>query len=123
MRQPVEKPGMPVRLDLEVRETVIGAGLAGCATAASLAARGWQVTPPSDQQLAQEASGTPRVRSTSSCRHGTVLSNVLAGRPHPPPVQHLQQGHDRTRARLQLAFDAPEAGRQAKLARPSRRTR
>ncbi|WVV48763.1 FAD-dependent oxidoreductase [Pseudomonas sp. NA13] len=48
---------------------MIGGGLAGCASAASLAARGWQVTLLERHAgLAEEASGNPRVCCTSSCR-------------------------------------------------------
>ncbi len=106
----------------EVREAlVIGAGLAGCATAASLAARGWQVTLlERHAAVAQEASGNPQgVLYLKLSAHGTALSQlVLAGFGHTRRLlQHLQQGHDWDACGvLQLAFDAPEAGRQAKLA-------
>lgn len=106
----------------EVREAlVIGAGLAGCATAASLAARGWQVTLlERHAAVAQEASGNPQgVLYLKLSAHGTALSQlVLAGFGHTRRLlQHLQQGHDWAACGvLQLAFDAPEAGRQAKLA-------
>ena len=100
---------------------VIGAGLAGCATAASLAARGWQVTLlERHEAVAQEASGNPQgVLYLKLSAHGTALSQlVLAGFGHTRrQLQHLQQGHDWDACGvLQLAFDAPEAGRQAKLA-------
>ena len=100
---------------------VIGAGLAGCATAASLAARGWQVTLlERHEAVAQEASGNPQgVLYLKLSAHGTALSQlVLAGFGHTRRLlQHLQQGHDWDACGvLQLAFDAPEAGRQAKLA-------
>ncbi len=106
----------------EAREAlVIGAGLAGCATAASLAARGWQVTLlERHAAVAQEASGNPQgVLYLKLSAHGTALSQlVLAGFGHTRRLlQHLQQGHDWDACGvLQLAFDAPEAGRQAKLA-------
>ena len=100
---------------------VIGAGLAGCATAASLAARGWQGTLlERHEAVAQEASGNPQgVLYLKLSAHGTALSQlVLAGFGHTRRLlQHLQQGHDWDACGvLQLAFDAPEAGRQAKLA-------
>lgn len=100
---------------------VIGAGLAGCATAASLAARGWQVTLlERHAAVAQEASGNPQgVLYLKLSAHGTALSQlVLAGFGHTRRLlQRLQQGHDWDACGvLQLAFDAPEAGRQAKLA-------
>lgn len=106
----------------EVREAlVIGAGLAGCATAASLAARGWQVTLlERHEAVAQEASGNPQgVLYLKLSAHGTALSQlVLAGFGHTHRLlQHLQQGYDWAACGvLQLAFDAPEAARQAKLA-------
>lgn len=106
----------------EAREAlVIGAGLAGCATAASLAARGWQVTLlERHEAVAQEASGNPQgVLYLKLSAHGTALSQlVLAGFGYTRrQLQHLQQGHDWDACGvLQLAFDAPEAGRQAKLA-------
>ncbi|AMR67604.1 bifunctional tRNA (5-methylaminomethyl-2-thiouridine)(34)-methyltransferase MnmD/FAD-dependent 5-carboxymethylaminomethyl-2-thiouridine(34) oxidoreductase MnmC [Aquipseudomonas alcaligenes] len=106
----------------EVRAAlVIGAGLAGCATAASLAARGWQVTLlERHEAVAQEASGNPQgVLYLKLSAHGTALSQlVLAGFGHTRrQLQDLQQGHDWDACGvLQLAFDAPEAGRQAKLA-------
>ncbi|HXR02043.1 MAG TPA: bifunctional tRNA (5-methylaminomethyl-2-thiouridine)(34)-methyltransferase MnmD/FAD-dependent 5-carboxymethylaminomethyl-2-thiouridine(34) oxidoreductase MnmC, partial [Pseudomonas sp.] len=58
---------------------VIGAGLAGCATAASLAARGWQVSLlERHQDLAQEASGNPQgVLYLKLSAHGTALSQLI----------------------------------------------
>ena len=117
-----EKPwhARPPRPDARAA-LVIGAGLAGCATAASLAARGWQVTLlERHEAVAQEASGNPQgVLYLKLSAHGTALSQlVLAGFGHTRrQLQHLQQGHDWDACGvLQLAFDAPEAGRQAKLA-------
>jgi tRNA 5-methylaminomethyl-2-thiouridine biosynthesis bifunctional protein len=117
-----EKPwhARPPRPDARAA-LVIGAGLAGCATAASLAARGWQVTLlERHEAVAQEASGNPQgVLYLKLSAHGTALSQlVLAGFGHTRRLlQHLQQGHDWAACGvLQLAFDAPEAARQAKLA-------
>ncbi|WP_068828464.1 bifunctional tRNA (5-methylaminomethyl-2-thiouridine)(34)-methyltransferase MnmD/FAD-dependent 5-carboxymethylaminomethyl-2-thiouridine(34) oxidoreductase MnmC [Pseudomonas sp. BMS12] len=99
---------------------VIGAGLAGCATAASLAARGWQVTLlERHAEVAQEASGNPQgVLYLKLSAHGTALSQlVVAGFGHTRrQLQRLQQGRDWAACGvLQLAFDDKEAQRQAKL--------
>lgn len=117
-----EKPWHARPSNSAVREAlVIGAGLAGCTTAASLAARGWQVTLlERHDEVAQEASGNPQgVLYLKLSAHGTALSQlVLAGFGHTRRLlQHLQQGHDWDACGvLQLAFDASEAERQAKLA-------
>ncbi|MCY1334587.1 tRNA 5-methylaminomethyl-2-thiouridine biosynthesis bifunctional protein MnmC [compost metagenome] len=100
---------------------VIGAGLAGCATAASLAARGWQVTLLERHgEPAREASGNPQgVLYLKLSAHGTPLSRlILSGFGHTRRLlQRLEQGHDwQACGVLQLAFDAKEAQRQAKLA-------
>ncbi|PYC27639.1 bifunctional tRNA (5-methylaminomethyl-2-thiouridine)(34)-methyltransferase MnmD/FAD-dependent 5-carboxymethylaminomethyl-2-thiouridine(34) oxidoreductase MnmC [Aquipseudomonas alcaligenes] len=100
---------------------VIGAGLAGCATAASLAERGWQVTLLERHgEVAQEASGNPQgVLYLKLSAHGTALSQlVLAGFGHTRRLlQQLQQGRDWDACGvLQLAFDTKEGERQARLA-------
>ncbi|WP_137823429.1 bifunctional tRNA (5-methylaminomethyl-2-thiouridine)(34)-methyltransferase MnmD/FAD-dependent 5-carboxymethylaminomethyl-2-thiouridine(34) oxidoreductase MnmC [Pseudomonas sp. D(2018)] len=100
---------------------VIGAGLAGCASAASLAARGWQVTLLERHDApAQEASGNPQgVLYLKLSAHGTPLSRlILSGFGHTRRLlQRLEQGRDwQACGVLQLAFDAKEAQRQAKLA-------
>lgn len=99
---------------------VIGAGMTGCATAASLAARGWQVTLlERHDQIAQEASGNPQgVLYLKLSAHGTALSQlVLSGFGHTRRLlQRLQPGDWSACGVLQLAFDAKEAERQAKLA-------
>jgi tRNA 5-methylaminomethyl-2-thiouridine biosynthesis bifunctional protein len=66
----------PAALTGERRALVIGAGLAGCATAASLAARGWQVSVlERHEDVAQEASGNPQgVLYLKLSAHGTALS-------------------------------------------------
>ncbi|HHW1859448.1 TPA: bifunctional tRNA (5-methylaminomethyl-2-thiouridine)(34)-methyltransferase MnmD/FAD-dependent 5-carboxymethylaminomethyl-2-thiouridine(34) oxidoreductase MnmC [Pseudomonas aeruginosa] len=64
---------------------VVGGGLAGCASAASLAARGWQVTLIERHPgLAREASGNPQgVLYLKLSAHGTPLSRlVLSGFGH-----------------------------------------
>lgn len=99
---------------------VIGAGLAGCATAASLASRGWQVTLLERHgALAQEASGNPQgVLYLKLSAHGTALSQlILSGFGHTRrQLQRLQVGTDWAPCGvLQLAFDAKEAQRQAHL--------
>lgn len=100
---------------------VIGGGLAGCATAASLAARGWRVSLlERHAALAQEASGNPQgVLYLKLSAHGTALSQlILSGFGHTRRLlEHLQRGVDWDGCGvLQLAFNAKEAERQAQLA-------
>lgn len=100
---------------------VIGAGLAGCATAASLAARGWQVTLLERHgEVAAEASGNPQgVLYLKLSAHHTSLSRlIVSGFGHTRrQLHHLQQGQDWDACGvLQLAFDSKEAARQAQLA-------
>jgi len=100
---------------------VIGAGLAGSATAASLAARGWQVSVLERHPgPAQEASGNPQgVLYLKLSAHGTALSQmILAGFGYTRRyLERLQRGQAWDACGvLQLAFDAKEAERQAKLA-------
>ncbi|MBB1520678.1 bifunctional tRNA (5-methylaminomethyl-2-thiouridine)(34)-methyltransferase MnmD/FAD-dependent 5-carboxymethylaminomethyl-2-thiouridine(34) oxidoreductase MnmC [Aquipseudomonas guryensis] len=100
---------------------VIGAGLAGCATAASLAARGWQVSLlERHADVAQEASGNPQgVLYLKLSAHGTALSQlIVSGFGHTRRLlQRLQSGSDWAPCGvLQLVFDAKEAERQARLA-------
>lgn len=100
---------------------VIGAGLAGCATAASLAQRGWQVTLLERHHgIAQEASGNPQgVLYLKLSAHHTALSRlIVSGYGHTRRVlEHLHKGQDWDNCGvLQLAFDAKEAQRQAQLA-------
>ncbi|AZL72881.1 bifunctional tRNA (5-methylaminomethyl-2-thiouridine)(34)-methyltransferase MnmD/FAD-dependent 5-carboxymethylaminomethyl-2-thiouridine(34) oxidoreductase MnmC [Pseudomonas oryziphila] len=100
---------------------VIGAGLAGSATAASLAARGWQVSVLERHDgPAQEASGNPQgVLYLKLSAHGTALSQmILAGFGYTRRwLQRLQRGQAWDDCGvLQLAFDDKEAERQAKLA-------
>ncbi|WOE77940.1 bifunctional tRNA (5-methylaminomethyl-2-thiouridine)(34)-methyltransferase MnmD/FAD-dependent 5-carboxymethylaminomethyl-2-thiouridine(34) oxidoreductase MnmC [Pseudomonas protegens] len=100
---------------------VIGGGLAGCASAASLAARGWQVQLlERHDQLAQEASGNPQgVLYLKLSAHGTALSQmILSGFGYTRrQLQHLQRGLDWDGCGvLQLAFNPKEAERQAQLA-------
>jgi len=100
---------------------VIGGGLAGCATASSLAGRGWQVTLiERHAALAEEASGNPQgVLYLKLSAHGTALSKlVVGGFGHTRrQLERLQAGVDWSACGvLQLAFDAREAERQARLA-------
>jgi tRNA 5-methylaminomethyl-2-thiouridine biosynthesis bifunctional protein len=112
------RPGlMPARR----QALVIGAGLAGCATAASLAARGWQVTLLERHgELAAEASGNPQgVLYLKLSAHGTTLSRlIVSGFGHTRRLlERLQRGRDWDDCGvLQLAFDAQEEQRQRKLA-------
>jgi len=100
---------------------VIGAGLAGCASAASLATRGWRVSLLERHgQLAQEASGNPQgVLYLKLSAHGTALSQmILSGFGYTRRLlEQLQRGVDWDGCGvLQLAFNAKEAERQAQLA-------
>ena len=100
---------------------VIGAGLAGCASAASLAARGWRVSLLERHAgLAQEASGNPQgVLYLKLSAHGTALSQlILSGFGYTRRLlEHLQRGVDWDGCGvLQLAFNAKEDERQQQLA-------
>lgn len=119
----VTKPwfARPPALGGERRALVIGGGLAGCASAASLAARGWQVSLlERHDELAQEASGNPQgVLYLKLSAHGTALSQmIVSGFGHTRRLlEHLQRGVDWDGCGvLQLAFNAKEAERQAQLA-------
>lgn len=112
------RPARPAR---EKHAVVIGAGLAGCATAASLAARGWRVSLlERHAAVACEASGNPQgVLYLKLSAHGTALSQlIVAGFGHTRRLlERLQRGADWDACGvLQLAFDDKEAARQAKLA-------
>ncbi|MHC8406406.1 bifunctional tRNA (5-methylaminomethyl-2-thiouridine)(34)-methyltransferase MnmC2/FAD-dependent 5-carboxymethylaminomethyl-2-thiouridine(34) oxidoreductase MnmC1 [Pseudomonas sp. TMB3-21] len=105
----------------ERRALVIGAGLAGCATAASLAARGWQVSLlERHTALAQEASGNPQgVLYLKLSAHGTALSQlIVSGFGYTRRLlEQLHRGVDWEGCGvLQLAFNGKEAERQAQLA-------
>ncbi|MEN2396121.1 bifunctional tRNA (5-methylaminomethyl-2-thiouridine)(34)-methyltransferase MnmD/FAD-dependent 5-carboxymethylaminomethyl-2-thiouridine(34) oxidoreductase MnmC [Pseudomonas halotolerans] len=111
----------PAALSGERRALVIGGGLAGCASAASLAARGWQVTLLERHAgLAEEASGNPQgVLYLKLSAHGTALSQmILSGFGYTRRLlEHLQRGVDWDGCGvLQLAFSDKEAERQAQLA-------
>jgi tRNA 5-methylaminomethyl-2-thiouridine biosynthesis bifunctional protein len=119
----VAKPwfARPQPLTGERRALVIGAGLAGCASAASLAARGWQVSLlDRHEALAQEASGNPQgVLYLKLSAHGTALSQlIVSGFGYTRRLlEQLQRGVDWDDCGvLQLAFNAKEAERQAQLA-------
>ncbi|WP_248916190.1 bifunctional tRNA (5-methylaminomethyl-2-thiouridine)(34)-methyltransferase MnmD/FAD-dependent 5-carboxymethylaminomethyl-2-thiouridine(34) oxidoreductase MnmC [Pseudomonas moorei] len=111
----------PATLTGERRALVIGAGLAGCASAASLAARGWQVSVlERHQEVAQEASGNPQgVLYLKLSAHGTTLSQmIVSGFGYTRrQLEHLQRSTDWDDCGvLQLAFNAKEAERQLQLA-------
>lgn len=100
---------------------VVGAGLAGCATAASLAARGWRVTLlEREDALASAASGNPQgVLYLKLSAHGTALSKlIVSGFGYTRRLlEHLQPGSAwQACGVLQLAYDDAEAKRQARLA-------
>ncbi|VEF12222.1 5-methylaminomethyl-2-thiouridine methyltransferase [Pseudomonas fluorescens] len=118
-----EKPwfARPARLNSERRALVIGAGLAGCASASSLAARGWQVTLLERHDgVAQEASGNPQgVLYLKLSAHGTALSQlIVSGFGYTRRLlETLHRGTDWDNCGvLQLAFNAKEAERHAQLA-------
>ena len=111
----------PAPLTGERQALVIGAGLAGCASAASLAARGWQVTVlERHDDIAREASGNPQgVLYLKLSAHGTALSQmIVSGFGYTRRLlEHLQRGRDWDDCGvLQLAFNAKEAERQVQLA-------
>lgn len=111
----------PAPLTGERRALVIGAGLAGCATASSLAARGWQVSLLDRHAgVAEEASGNPQgVLYLKLSAHGTALSQlIVSGFGYTRRLlETLQRGTDWDDCGvLQLAFNAKEAERHAQLA-------
>ena len=100
---------------------IIGAGLAGCATAASLAQRGWRVTLlERHSAIAQEASGNPQgvLYLKLSAHHTTLSRLIVSGYGHTRRLlEGLHKGQDWDNCGvLQLAFDSKEAQRQAQLA-------
>jgi tRNA 5-methylaminomethyl-2-thiouridine biosynthesis bifunctional protein len=118
-----EKPwfARPAPVTGERRALVIGAGLAGCATASSLAARGWHVSLlERHDAVAQEASGNPQgVLYLKLSAHGTALSQlIVSGFGYTRRLlETLQRGTDWDGCGvLQLAFNAKEAERHAQLA-------
>jgi tRNA 5-methylaminomethyl-2-thiouridine biosynthesis bifunctional protein len=118
-----EKPwfARPAPITSDRRALVIGAGLAGCATASSLAARGWQVTLlERHAAVAQEASGNPQgVLYLKLSAHGTALSQlIVSGFGYTRRLlETLQRGTDWDDCGvLQLAFNTKEAERHAQLA-------
>ncbi|OSR71066.1 tRNA 5-methylaminomethyl-2-thiouridine biosynthesis bifunctional protein MnmC [Pseudomonas syringae pv. actinidiae] len=120
---PAAKPwfARPTLLAGERKALVIGAGLAGCATAQSLAQRGWQVSLLERHAApAQEASGNPQgVLYLKLSAHGTALSQlILSGFGHTRRLlERLQRGVEWDACGvLQLTFDDKEALRQQQLA-------
>lgn len=111
----------PKHPDGERSALVIGAGLAGCATAASLAQRGWQVTLlERHNAIAQEASGNPQgvLYLKLSAHHTTLSRLIVSGYGHTRRLlEGLHKGQDWDNCGvLQLAFDDKEAQRQSQLA-------
>lgn len=103
------------------RALIIGAGLAGCASAASLAARGWHVTLLERRaDIAQEGSGNLQgVLYLKLSAHGTALSQlVVSGFGYTRRLlSNMQQGRNWDACGvLQLAFDDKEAAKQMELA-------
>ena len=102
---------------------IIGGGIAGAASAYSLACRGWEVTLIERMpELAQAASGNPQgVLYTKLSPHFTPLTQlVLSGYAYSLRTLHnlLPPGEDSWQpcGVLQLAFDQKEAKRQQQLA-------
>ena len=111
----------PPRVGGERKALVIGGGLSGCATANSLARRGWQVCLlERHERLAKEASGNPQgVLYLKLSAHGTTLSQmIVSGFGYTRRLlENLQRGRDWDDCGvLQLGFSAKEAERQAQLA-------
>ena len=105
----------------ERKALVIGGGLSGCASANSLARRGWQVVLlERHERLAKEASGNPQgVLYLKLSAHGTTLSQmIVSGFGYTRRLlEQLQRGRDWDDCGvLQLGFNAKEAERQAQLA-------
>ena len=105
----------------ERKALVIGGGLSGCASANSLARRGWQVVLlERHERLAKEASGNPQgVLYLKLSAHGTTLSRmIVSGFGYTRRLlEQLQRGRDWDDCGvLQLGFNAKEAERQAQLA-------
>ncbi len=108
---------------IDRRAVVVGAGLAGAATAASLAARGWSVDlVDRHDAIAAEASGNRQgMLYARLSSHPTALSElVAAGLQHSCrllPTLPLEPGSDwEACGVLQLADEDDEARRQARLA-------
>ncbi|WP_300729812.1 bifunctional tRNA (5-methylaminomethyl-2-thiouridine)(34)-methyltransferase MnmD/FAD-dependent 5-carboxymethylaminomethyl-2-thiouridine(34) oxidoreductase MnmC [Pseudomonas sp.] len=111
----------PPQVAGERKALVIGGGLAGCASANSLARRGWHVSLlERHERLAKEASGNPQgVLYLKLSAHGTALSQmIVSGFGYTRRLlEHLQRGRDWDDCGvLQLGFNAKEAERQAQLA-------
>jgi len=120
---PTIKPwyARPPQIGGERKALVIGGGLAGCASANSLAKRGWQVSLlERHEKLAKEASGNPQgVLYLKLSAHGTTLSQlIVSGFGYTRRLlEQLQRGRDWDDCGvLQLGFNAKEAERQAQLA-------
>ena len=105
------------------RAIVIGAGLAGTSTAASLAARGWSVTLlDRDETIAAEASGNPQGALYARLSpHATALTELattgLEYTARSLPLSGLEGGTDFDSCGvLQLEYDDAEHVRQSRLA-------
>ena len=106
------------------RVIVVGAGLAGASTAASLAARGWSVDLVDRHGvIAAEASGNPQgMLYARLSPYGTALSELVgAGLQHscrllPDAARSSRAPEFEPCGVLQLAYDGDEAARHARLA-------
>ena len=113
----------PARYTHERRAIVIGAGLAGASTAASLAARGWRVTLlDRHETIAAEASGNPLGALYARLSpHATALTELattgLEYTARSLPLLGLERGADFDPCGvLQLECDDAERVRQSRLA-------
>lgn len=118
LRGVLREGGVPPRPAPERSAVVIGGGLAGSATAASLAARGWRVTLiERHARLAAEASGNHQgiLYARLSPRMSPLSEFTLAGYQYVLRAlkRVLPEGEDSWRqcGLLQLGFDAAEAAR------------
>ena len=113
----------PCAVPAERKALVIGAGLAGTSTAASLAARGWGVTLlDRHDSLAAEASGNPQGALYARLSpHATALTELAAAgleyTARSLPVFGLERGVDFDPCGVvQLEYDESERLRQSRLA-------
>jgi tRNA 5-methylaminomethyl-2-thiouridine biosynthesis bifunctional protein len=112
----------PIARSVERRAVVIGAGLAGTASAASFAARGWSVDLiERARDLASEASSMPQAALYARLSpHGTALSELsVAGLLHTSRLARTLLSDEpesfQPSGVLQLAYDPTEEARQERL--------
>src|SRR5699024_9695320 len=108
------------RLSAKKHAIVVGAGLAGCATARSLANRGWQVTVlEREARIAGQASGNAQgmLYLKLSAAHTPLSQLVLAGFGFSRRLlqQWPDSDHWQACGLLQLAWNPQESKRQQQL--------